>query len=76
MFLKNGTKKFRPIPWQKIAKDQHNKDRNAVQQKTRLNRLLKKESKRRATLANAGIEYDFPGYKAALPQKRQRKLLD
>lgn len=74
MFLKHGNKVFRKVPWQKIAREQHNMERTADQQHERVKRLLKKEKQRRNKLADLGIDYEFPGYAGAdvAPTKRQK----
>ncbi|KAF9211119.1 MKI67 FHA domain-interacting nucleolar phosphoprotein [Podila verticillata] len=68
MFV-GANKKFKAIPWQKISKDKHNADKSASQIKQVSKKLLKNESAKRAKLADLGIEYDFPGYKASVVEK-------
>ncbi|KAF9310367.1 MKI67 FHA domain-interacting nucleolar phosphoprotein [Podila horticola] len=68
MFV-GANKKFKAIPWQKISKDKHNAEKSASQVKQVSKKLLKNESAKRAKLADLGIEYDFPGYKASVLEK-------
>ncbi|KAG0036638.1 MKI67 FHA domain-interacting nucleolar phosphoprotein [Podila clonocystis] len=68
MFV-GANKKFKAIPWQKISKDKHNAEKSASQVKLVAKKLLKNESAKRAKLADLGIEYDFPGYKASVLEK-------
>ncbi|KAG0092679.1 MKI67 FHA domain-interacting nucleolar phosphoprotein [Podila epicladia] len=68
MFV-GANKKFKAIPWQKISKDKHNAEKSASQIKQVAKKLLKNESAKRAKLADLGIEYDFPGYKASVLEK-------
>ncbi|KAG0324326.1 MKI67 FHA domain-interacting nucleolar phosphoprotein [Podila humilis] len=68
MFV-GANKKFKPIPWQKISKDKHNAEKSSAQVKVVAKKLLKKESAKRTKIAELGIEYDFPGYKAAVLEK-------
>lgn len=68
MFV-GANKKFKAIPWQKISKDKHNAEKSVSQIKQVAKKLLKNESAKRAKLADLGIEYDFPGYKASVLEK-------
>ena len=68
MFV-GANKKFKDIPWQKISKEKHNADKSVGQIKVVQKKLLKNESAKRAKLAELGIDYEFPGYKAAVPEK-------
>ncbi|KAG0322120.1 MKI67 FHA domain-interacting nucleolar phosphoprotein [Linnemannia gamsii] len=68
MFL-GANKKFKAIPWQKISKEKHNAEKSAAQMKQVTKKLLKNESAKRAKLAELGIDYEFPGYKANIQEK-------
>ncbi|KAG0195910.1 hypothetical protein BGX33_002364, partial [Mortierella sp. NVP41] len=68
MFL-GANKKFKAIPWQKISKEKHNAEKSAAQVKQINKKLLKNESAKRAKLAELGIDYEFPGYKASVQEK-------
>ena len=59
---KGANRKFKQVPWQKKAADQHDRERSADEQKARNAALLRGERRRRKKIADAGIEYDFPGY--------------
>lgn len=59
---KGANRKFKQVPWQKKAADQHDRERSADEQKARSAALLRGERRRRKKIADAGIEYDFPGY--------------
>uniref|UniRef100_UPI00398F3E58 MKI67 FHA domain-interacting nucleolar phosphoprotein n=1 Tax=Pristiophorus japonicus TaxID=55135 RepID=UPI00398F3E58 len=50
----------------------YNKKRNLKQQSIMSKRLLEKEGRLRKRLAEKGIDYDFPGFAAVLPQKKKR----
>ncbi|KAJ1859665.1 nucleolar protein [Coemansia sp. RSA 1722] len=52
-----------------IAK--HNKVRTPKQQNAHANKLIENENKLRRKLADAGIEYDFPGFKKAKQAQKQ-----
>ncbi|KAF8949241.1 MKI67 FHA domain-interacting nucleolar phosphoprotein [Haplosporangium gracile] len=68
MFL-GANKKFKAIPWRKISKEKHNAEKSAAQMKQVTKKLLKNESAKRAKLAELGIDYEFPGYKANIQEK-------
>ncbi|KAM6979341.1 MKI67 FHA domain-interacting nucleolar phosphoprotein [Tautogolabrus adspersus] len=53
------------------AVDRYNKTRSEEQITKMKEKLLKKESKLRKRLAAHGIEYDFPGFAAQVPQKKK-----
>ena len=59
---KGANRKFKQVPWQKKAATQHDRERSADEQKARSAALLRGERRRRKKIADAGIEYDFPGY--------------
>jgi nucleolar protein 15 len=66
LLFKGANKKFRPIPFRLIARKRHNKPKSEAQKKRIVTRLLKKEEKKRKMLALMGIEYEFPGFRAAV----------
>ncbi|XP_072253915.1 MKI67 FHA domain-interacting nucleolar phosphoprotein [Leuresthes tenuis] len=49
----------------------YNKQRSAEQIAKMTDKLLRKESKLRKRLAAQGIDYDFPGFAAQVPQKKK-----
>lgn len=57
--FKGANKKFAKIPWQKIEAERHNKDKSAEEQDRHLQRVVKRDAKRRTRIQAAGIEYDF-----------------
>lgn len=61
-------KKFRTIPWQQKAVQQHNKVRTLEEQQRTLRKLLKKEKAKRQRFEKLGIDYEFGGYEACVPQ--------
>ncbi|KAG0289990.1 hypothetical protein BGZ98_003630, partial [Dissophora globulifera] len=68
MFL-GANKRFKAIPWVKISKEKHNAEKTTGQMKQVKKKLLKNEEAKRAKLAELGIEYEFPGYKASVQEK-------
>ncbi|KAF9158438.1 MKI67 FHA domain-interacting nucleolar phosphoprotein, partial [Mortierella sp. AD010] len=64
MFL-GANKRFKPIPWLKISKEKHNAEKTVGQSNQIKRKLLRNEAAKRAKLAELGIDYEFPGYKAS-----------
>ncbi|KAI9277731.1 hypothetical protein BC943DRAFT_364135 [Umbelopsis sp. AD052] len=63
--LWNGAnRKFKAIPWAKVAREQQNKPKTHDQREKLVKKLLTKDQKKREKLAEMGIEYDFSGYEA------------
>ncbi|KAJ2476825.1 nucleolar protein [Coemansia sp. RSA 2320] len=58
-------------PGQRLRAHQtaHNRQRTQTEVQAMVGRLVTKENKKRAKLAAAGIDYDFPGYKGARPPR-------
>jgi len=68
------SKKYFKMPWKKIAKTQHNKEKTAAEQERRTKKLLAKEADRRKVLAELGIDYHFSGYQAQAVKPKVHKL--
>jgi len=60
--FKGANKKFRPVPWQMIARKHHNRERTEEECSKAITRLGRKEQRKREKLKALGIEYDFKGY--------------
>ena len=71
-FEGTGTK-FKVVPWQRGAAEKHNRERSDAEIAKRNKGLVKAEDKRRAAIAAAGIDYEFPGYKAILKTNKAAK---
>ncbi|KAF9971557.1 MKI67 FHA domain-interacting nucleolar phosphoprotein [Actinomortierella ambigua] len=67
--FEGANRKFKPVPWMKIAREKHNAEKTPEQVKQINRKLLQKESAKRAKLQELGIDYDFPGYKAQVKAK-------
>lgn len=63
--FKGANKKFRPVPWQLIARKHHNRERTPEERSKAITRLGKKEQRKREKLKALGIDYDFKGYVTA-----------
>lgn len=59
----------RQVPWRKIEAQRHNKDRSPAEHARRVAALLRRDRRRAAKIAAAGIEYEYEGLAAALPAK-------
>eukprot|EP01118_Nematostelium_gracile_P014078 TRINITY_DN541_c0_g1_i1.p1 TRINITY_DN541_c0_g1~~TRINITY_DN541_c0_g1_i1.p1 ORF type:complete len:254 (+),score=68.89 TRINITY_DN541_c0_g1_i1:60-821(+) len=64
--FKGANRKFKKIPYQSIAKEQHNKDKQPKEIKKTSERLLKKEKKLRSKIQGLGIDYTFSGYQGTV----------
>lgn len=71
---KGSDKKFQAYPMRKQHAERVNKTKTASAQKLNNDRLGKSETKKRKKLADLGIEYDFPGYTALLPNKEAQSI--
>ena len=60
--FKGAQKKFKPVPWNFIAKKQHNRQRTDEERSKAVTRLGRKQAKLKEKLKRLGIEYDFKGY--------------
>ena len=60
--FKGAQKKFKPVPWNFIAKKQHNRQRTDEERAKAVTRLGRKQAKLKDKLKRLGIEYDFKGY--------------
>jgi len=73
--FKGANRKFKKIPYRKIAKEQHNKPKEPEQAERTIKRLVKNENKKREKLKELGIEYDFAGYAAnVIPAPLHKKF--
>ena len=50
----------------------HNKERTAEEYARLAGKIVRDERAKRRKIAAAGIDYDFPGFEATLPQKAKR----
>ncbi|XP_072326725.1 MKI67 FHA domain-interacting nucleolar phosphoprotein isoform X1 [Scyliorhinus torazame] len=68
--FKGGNTTFKKPILPAVAR--YNKKRTLKQQSVMSKRLLAKEGRLRKRLAEKGIDYDFPGFAALLPQKKMQ----
>jgi len=71
---KGANKKFVWLNRKAMQRNLHNKMRSKEELKQSTDRLLKKERRKRAKLAESGIQYDFPGYAGAVSKVKKRKM--
>lgn len=75
--FKGANRKFKQVPWRKIEAERHNRDRTPREHAARVAALLRKDRKRAAAIAAAGIDYEYEGLAAALPGRATRiKFVD
>jgi nucleolar protein 15 len=58
---KGANQRYNKAPWRKINRVRHNKPRDLQRAKTITKRALSREERKRARLAQLGIDFDFPG---------------
>ncbi|KAJ2369911.1 nucleolar protein, partial [Coemansia sp. RSA 2607] len=63
------TQRVRPEAYLERVRDEQGRERTREEYERQVGRLVNKESRVRKRLAEAGVEYDFPGYKALRPKK-------
>lgn len=59
--FKGANRTFTNVPWRKIERARHNKDRTPEEHALRVARLLKKDAKRQKRIAEAGIDFEYKG---------------
>ncbi|KAI7867428.1 hypothetical protein BDF14DRAFT_1726492, partial [Spinellus fusiger] len=60
--FEGADKKFKVIPWKKIAAKNQNKERTPEQKTKQLSRLQSRQEKRQERLQKLGITYDLPKF--------------
>ncbi|KAG6947255.1 hypothetical protein JG688_00015627 [Phytophthora aleatoria] len=70
MFV-GANKEFKPLPRQAINRNRHNAEKTYEQTVVNNKRLVTKERQKRKVLKALGIDYEFPGYEAQMPAKKQ-----
>jgi len=67
--FKGANKKYYPKKTKLIHRKRHNSTKSHDQLQRNIDKLLKKEEKKRQKLKDLNIDYNFPGYKALIPEK-------
>lgn len=62
--FQGANRKFKAIPWVKLARARHNAKKTPEERKVINEKLIAKDEQRRDKLKALGIDYDFPGYAA------------
>ncbi|CAI5743369.1 unnamed protein product [Hyaloperonospora brassicae] len=70
MFLGANTE-FKPHPRTAINRNRHNAEKTYEQTVVNTKRLVAKERQKRKVLKALGVDYEFPGYEAQIPVKKQ-----
>jgi len=68
-----SNRKFTKVPRGKVEREKRDQERTEDQKKERMSKLLKRDDTRRKKISEAGIEYDFAGYEATIPEKCSHK---
>ena len=59
-----ANRKFRKVPTDRVERVRRSRPRTEEERQRVNSKLLQRQTKRRAQLKSAGIDYDFPGYQA------------
>ncbi|KAG7392211.1 MKI67 FHA domain-interacting nucleolar phosphoprotein [Phytophthora boehmeriae] len=70
MFV-GANKTFKALPRQAINRNRVNAEKTYEQSVANRKRLVSREKEKRKALAALGIDYEFPGYEAQMPAKKQ-----
>ena len=73
LLFKGANRKFRAIPRQKLSRDQHNRERTAEEEQTRVKRTIAKDRQRQQRIKAAGIDYEYEPLQAQIPAKPSHK---
>jgi nucleolar protein 15 len=68
--------RFRRIPWEKLARERHNRERDPEEHARRVARLVARDSKRRQAIAAAGIDYEYEPLALQRPAAPKRLRFD
>ena len=60
--FKGAGAKFKVIPWNKVVRNRHNREKTEEEKKEFKEKLLRSEEKKRKQLKELGIDYEFDGY--------------
>lgn len=71
-----GNRKFRVVPWRKIERRRHGRERTPEEHAVRVARLIAKDKRRQLRIAAAGIEYEYPSLAEGVPIKPHKVLFD
>lgn len=66
LLFKGANRKFKAIPWTKIAAERHNRPRTPAEHAARVAKLLRKDAARAKRIADAGIDYQYEPLTAAV----------
>ena len=64
-----ANRRFKKMPWQKLAREKHNRARTPEEGARLLKNLAKKEQKRKDRIKAEGIDYEYEGYAEQLAKR-------
>ena len=64
-----ANRRFKKMPWQKLAREKHNRARTPEEGARLLKSLAKKEQKRKDRIKAEGIDYEYEGYAEQLAKR-------
>mmetsp|Transcript_26874 Transcript_26874/g.58647 ORF Transcript_26874/g.58647 Transcript_26874/m.58647 type:complete len:200 (+) Transcript_26874:32-631(+) len=72
LLFQGANRKFRSIPWAKIERKRHDKERTAEEHARRVARAIKRDSQRQNKIKEAGIDYEYPALSTLIPAKPKK----
>ncbi|KAI3425035.1 hypothetical protein D9Q98_008413 [Chlorella vulgaris] len=70
--FKGANRVFKKMPWVKIERERHNRDRTPAEVEKRARQAVERDQRRQQRIAAAGIDYSYVGLEASVPQKSQK----
>ena len=67
-----ANRRFKKVPWQKLARERHNRARTPEEGAKLLKSLEKKERKRKQRIEAEGMDYEYEGYAEQLARRAGR----
>ncbi len=70
-----ANKKFRDVPWRKLERRRHDKERTPDEHAKRVARLIKRDKQRQDKIRAAGLDYQYDGLEGRLPLQPKKILI-
>ncbi|KXZ50185.1 hypothetical protein GPECTOR_17g822 [Gonium pectorale] len=74
LLFKNANRKFKVIPWRKVERMRHDRERTAEEHALRVARLIRKDKQRQKKIREKGIDYEYENL--AVPIKPQKVVFE
>lgn len=74
--FKGANRRFKQVPWRKLETQRHNKVRSPEEHASRVASLMQRDSKRKARIQAAGIDYEYDGLKTKVVPRAKKVKFD